>query len=475
MAMSANDQRLLAAVLRRSLYGFARKTFATVSPGEAFLPNWHLEGICYHLELVLAGKIKRLKIEVPPRSLKSVCASVAFPAFALGHDPTAKIITVSYSNDLAAKHAADCRAVMQAGWYRDLFLSTRLSSAKNQESNYETTARGYRYATSVGGTLTGRGGNLIIIDDPLKPEDAMSEARREAVNSWYSRALLSRLNNKARDAIILVQQRLHLGDLAGHVEELDDWVILRLPAIAEEDAQIPLGAGRYHLRNTGDVLHPEREPAEVLETLRRSLGSATFAAQYQQCPVPADGEIVKWGWFRRYREPPPRSQLSIVQSWDTASKADQHHDFSVCTTWGIQSDDLYLLDVERARLDFPSLKRRVLELARHWQPRTLLIEDKGSGTALIQQLRGEPNGICYPTAFVPKDDKLTRLHAQSAWIEAGHVWLPEHASWLEDLRIELAAFPQGRNDDQVDSMSQFLAWHFSRKGMGLQRVRLGGV
>ena len=220
--MSALDSRLLDALLRRSLHSFVRKAFTTVNPGEQFLPNWHLEALCYHLALVRIGKIRRLKIEVPPRSLKSVCALVAFPAFVLGHDPTAKIITVSYSNDLAAKHAADCRAVMQAQWYKALFPETRLSADKNQESNYETTKRGYRYATSVGGTLTGRGGNLIIIDDPLKPEDAMSQTKREAVNAWYSRTLLSRLNNKAKDAIILVQQRLHMGDLVGHVEALDD-------------------------------------------------------------------------------------------------------------------------------------------------------------------------------------------------------------------------------------------------------------
>jgi predicted phage terminase large subunit-like protein len=130
--------------------------------------------------------------------------------------------------------------------------------------------------------------------------------------------------------------------------------------------------------------------------------------------------------------------------------------------------------VERGRLDFPSLKRRVVELARHWQPRSLLIEDKGSGTALIQQLRAESNGITYPTAFIPKDDKLTRLHAQSAWIEAGHIWLPEQALWLEDLRVEIASFPQGRNDDQVDSISQFLAWHFSRRSKSVQLVQLAG-
>ncbi len=473
--MSADPVRLYEALLRQDFPSFLRKCFASVNPGEVFLPNWHLEAIAWHLEQVRRGAIRRLRIEVPPRSLKSVAASVAFPAFLLGHDPTRKIITASYSADLAAKHAADCRAVMRSAWYRRLFPQTRISPGKDQESNYQTAERGYRYATSIGGTLTGRGGDILIIDDPLKPEDAMSQARREAVNGWYSRTALSRLNNKAVNAIVLVQQRLHMDDLAGHVDGLEDWTVLRLPAIAEEDAVIPIGPGRVHHRRAGEVLHPAREPQAVLDALRRALGSATFSAQYQQRPVPADGELVRWSWFRRYAEAPPRSSMVIHQSWDTASKPEEHHDYSVCTTWGVVGDALYLLDVDRQRLDFPSLKRRVIELARHWQPRTLLIEDKGSGTALIQQLRAEANGIVYPTAFVPREDKLTRLHAQSARIEAGHVHLPERAPWLDDLRTELAAFPQGRHDDQVDAISQFLAWHFERMARTIRTIRLGGV
>jgi predicted phage terminase large subunit-like protein len=303
----------------------------------------------------------------------------------------------------------------------------------------------------------------------------MSQTKREAVNAWYSRTLLSRLNNKANDAIILVQQRLHMDDLAGHVEELDDWVTLRLPAIAEEDAQIPIGPGKVHERSAGDILHPMREPLAVLEGLKLALGSTIFSAQYQQCPVPPDREVVQWSWFKRYAVPPPQHAMSICQSWDTASKADEQHDFSVCTTWGVAGGDLYLLDVDRARRDFPSLKRRIVEQATQWKARNIIIEDKGSGTSLIQQLRTEHNGIPYPAAFLPRDDKITRLHAQSARIEAGHVWLPERAPWLEDLRAEIASFPHGRHDDQVDSISQFLSWHFSGMSKGVQLVQLAGV
>ena len=406
--MSAAERRYLEALLRQDFDAFLHRCFLTLNPGAAFQDNWHLRAISWHLEQVRLGKITRLIIEVPPRSLKSIAASVAFPAFLLGHDPTLRILSVSYSGDLGSKHAADTRALMSSPWYQALFPNTRISPLKNQESNYQTTRHGGRYATSIGGTLTGRGGDIMIIDDPLKPEDAMSEARREAANGWFGRTALSRLDDKMTGAIILIQQRVHMNDLAGHVRTLDDWTILSLPAIAEEEAWIPIGDNRVHHRKVGDVLHPEREPLVVLERMRAALGSAVFSAQYQQCPVPEDGEIVKWGWFQRYDQPPPRSQMAIYQSWDTASKPEEHCDYSVCTTWGVVGDALYLLDVHRARYDFPGLKRAVIAEARNAQAGHVIIEDKGSGTSLIQQLRAErPPGVPYPIAFTPKDDKIT--------------------------------------------------------------------
>ncbi len=183
---------------------------------------------------------------------------------------------------------------------------------------------------------------------------------------------------------------------------------------------------------------------------------------------------MRWAWFQRYAEPPSSAQMTIYQSWDTASKSDEHHDYSVCTTWGAVGDRLYLLDVDRAQRDFPSFKRWVVELARQWKPRATIIEDKGSGTSLIQQLRSQHNGVPYPVPFGPKEDKIIRLHAGSARIEAGHVWLRERAAWLGDLQMEFAAFPQGRHDDQVDSISQFLAWFFDRRRGAMQIIRLGG-
>src|SRR6266849_6246618 len=165
--------------LRFDLRTFIHRTFQTVAPGQTYHSNWHIKAMAHHLQLCASGRIKRLLITLPPRHLKSVCASVAFPAWVLGCDPSKRIICASYSADLASKHAQDCRAVMEAGWYRRIFPQTRISE-KNAEMNFVTTRQGYRYSTSVGGTLTGRGGNILIIDDPLKPDDAFSETRRSA-------------------------------------------------------------------------------------------------------------------------------------------------------------------------------------------------------------------------------------------------------------------------------------------------------
>jgi hypothetical protein len=186
---------LAAAIIGTDLHSFIRASFPIVSGGDEFLPNWHVEAMAYALAEVLRGRTRRLIITVPPRSLKSICASVAFPAFALGHNPSLRIIGVSYSESLARKHANDCRALMRSSLYRAVFPATRISPAKDTETEVMTTARGSRLATSVGGTLTGRGGNLLIIDDPLKPQDAHSESARESLKQWYANTLLSRLDN----------------------------------------------------------------------------------------------------------------------------------------------------------------------------------------------------------------------------------------------------------------------------------------
>ena len=226
-------------------------------------------------------------------------------------------------------------AVLESSWYRSAFPNARIGLFKNSETEIELTARGFRLATSVGGTLTGRGGDIIVIDDPLKPDDAMSETKRSAANQWFTNTLLSRLDDKRTGAIVVVMQRVHIDDLTGFLlDQSDEWEVLSLPAIAETDADIPLSASRFHHRNAGEALCPEREPLDVLASMKLQIGSDAFSAQYQQMPAPPGGAMVKRHWVKRYSEPPPASErLFTLQSWDTASKGGPDNDWSVCTTW----------------------------------------------------------------------------------------------------------------------------------------------
>jgi predicted phage terminase large subunit-like protein len=447
------------ALLRNDFYAFVERSFYELNAGTDFLPNWHIELIASELQACLLGETKRLIINVPPRSLKSHCASVAFPAYLLGQNPTAQIICASYGQDLSNKLAIDCRSVMNARWYQNLF-PTRLSPQRQAVSDFMTTKNGFRLATSVGGALTGRGGDFIIVDDPCKPEEALSETQRNAVNQWYDHTLYTRLNDKRTGCIIIIMQRLHEDDLVGHVLQQGNWRVLRFPAIAVEDEthilRTPYGIHSIR-RRVGEALHAERESLEVLQNIRSTQGEYNFAGQYQQEPTPLGGGMVKLGWFKTYKEGDQPAKFDLIfQSWDTAVKANELSDYSVCTTWGKKDDHLYLLHVVRRRLEYPELKRAVSEYAKHFKASTILIEDKSSGAQLIQELTRE--GLHAVTRYEPKMEKIMRLHSVTSTIENGFVHLPEKAEWLGEYLHEMTSFPKGRFDDQCDSTSQALDW-----------------
>jgi predicted phage terminase large subunit-like protein len=444
---------------RNDFYTFMHRAFLELNPTAAFAHNWHIQLVASKLEACWRGQINRLIINMPPRSLKSHAATVAFPAFLLGHIPSAQILCASYAEDLAYKHSLDCRNLISSTWYKSLF-PTRLSHQKQSAQEFVTTAGGFRLAASIGGTLTGRGADFIILDDPLKPQDALSESQRNAVNEWFTHTLYSRLNDKRRGCIIIVMQRLHEDDLVGHVLEQEKWDLVRLPAIAEEDEThvIDTPYGRKTVsRKAGEPLHPDREPLPVLDHLRRTLGTYNFAGQYQQQPAPLGGGMVKMEWFKFYRRGEESHAFELkFQSWDTAAKSTELNDFSVCTTWGLQGKQLFLLDVYRKRLEFPDLKRAVVQLATRHGAKTILIEDRSSGTQLIQDLVRE--GLAGVTRYEPKMDKVMRLHSVTSTIENGFVYLPERAEWLGDYIHELTTFPASRFDDQTDSTAQALDW-----------------
>src|SRR5215470_13952229 len=258
-----------ASVYRSYFSSFSERCFAELNPRTKFLPNWHIDVIADALEQCRRGEIRRLIINVPPRSAKSQTASVAFPAYLLGHNPSEQIICASYGQELADKNAMDCRTLMTSPFYRDLF-QTRLSAQKSAVADFMTTQRGYRMSTSKGGALTGRGANYIVIDDLLKPDEALSDALRKSANEWFAHTLYTRLNDKRTGVIIIIMQRLHEDDLVGYVQRLEEWKVLRFPAVAEQDEafviQTPLGLRKVG-RRAGEALHPLREPLELLAQL----------------------------------------------------------------------------------------------------------------------------------------------------------------------------------------------------------------
>jgi predicted phage terminase large subunit-like protein len=458
--MLMSPGKMLAEILQNDLYAFVHRSFLELNNDRPFWPNWHLEVLCDKLKAVADGKCRRLIINIPPRQLKSHTASIAFPAWVLGRDPTKQILCVSYAQEFSEKLARECRKLMQSDNYLRTF-KTRISEERQAVADFETTQGGNRFATSVNGIMTGRGADIIIIDDPLKADDAGSELRRKSVNEWFDNTLRSRLNNQETGAIIVVMQRLHTDDLVGHVLGSEEWDIVRFPAIAPEDQEYqlftPFGK-RVIQRRKDDVLQPELVSADTLAALRSGMTPAVFAAQYQQDPQPAEGNLIKRAWLKTYKEAERPAKFDrIVQSWDTANSASETANFSVCTTWGMLGRYLYLLHVYRRQMEFPELKRMVRHLAEDWTADLVLVEDKASGTQIIQEMRAEQ---FLKVQATPKQDgdKEMRTYVQTSRFANGEVLVPEDAPWLDAYIAELTSFPNSKYADQVDSTVNFLAW-----------------
>jgi len=446
------------ALLATDLTSFTEFAFRVVRPGIGFKPNWHFEAVTEKLSQVASGKVRRLIITLPPRTLKSLCASVALPAWFLGRNPAERVIVVSYSDILARTHANDFRLLVNHPMYRAAFPAMRLERDTDRE--IVTTKRGKRIATSIDGTLTGLGGNLIIIDDPLKLGDAMSEAVRTRVIDWYRSTLLSRADDKTAARIVLVMQRVHQDDLAGYLQEQGGFDVLNLPAVAQREETYRLGAGRTYTRQKGELLHPGHLPAKDLAELRRDMGPIAFSAQYQQSPIPPGGTIIKRKWLTTYdridRQPGDR----IIMSWDIALSEAETGDYSAGVVLLNRGEVFYILEVVRGRFRFDLLKRKVMEVKQRYGSSTLVIEDSPISRGLIQSLSEQSISV---TPYKPDTDKRARLIAQTDLFEAGSIRLPQRAGWLEEFIAELLAFP-ARHDDQVDALTQALAWKRARRG-----------
>lgn len=452
--MTLQNRTFLNHLLRTDLMTFVKTTFQALEPGTTFADNWHIRAMIHRLEQVERGECRRLIINVPPRSMKSITVSIAFTAWMLGRHPEKRLMAISYAQQLAEKLGDDTRAVMQSRWFREAFPRCQIERVRAQK--IMTSNRGYRMAGSVNGGVLGHGADLIIVDDPIKGLDAaLSEAERRRVKEFWDGTLSTRLNDKRTGQVVIVMQRLHEDDLVGHVLEQEDWEVLSIPAIAEEAQTFDLGRQGAYNRTAGELLQPEREPQDVLDQLRRTLGTMNFSAQYQQKPIPAGGNAISREWLR-FTDKVPEAFERIVCSWDTASTIGETSDWSVGSVWGALGVEYHLLEVMRGRWEVPELRRRIRDLAEKHSADMTLMEDTELGRALVQDLKrtGMPGIILQK----PKFDKLARLLAQSARFEAGQVLLPQSAPWLSDYMHELLAFPSGRHDDQVDSTSQALRY-----------------
>jgi predicted phage terminase large subunit-like protein len=447
-----HSQDVFRALLAQDLLAFSEFAFGVVRPGTVFKPSWHIDAITHKLSEVAKGRVRRLIITLPPRSLKSLCASVALPAWFLGHHPWERVVVVSYSDLLARSHANDFRRLVNDPIYQATFPDMRLDRETDREIT--TTQRGKRIATSIDGTLTGLGGNLIIIDDPLKLGDAMSETVRARVIEWYRSTLLSRGDDKTMTRIVVVMQRVHQNDLVGYLQEQGGFDILNLPAIAQRCRSYELGCGRTYVRQGGELLHPEHEPADVLLELKREMGPIAFSAQYQQSPIPPGGTIIKRRWLTTYDKISSQEGDRIIMSWDIALSEMETGDYSACVVLLARKEVIFVLDVLRGRFPFGTLKEKIIELKRKYTRSTLLIENSPISLGLIQSLREQSINV---VGYKPDTDKRARLIAQTDLFAGGSVRLPQRAKWREEFVAELLAFP-GRHDDQVDALTQGIAW-----------------
>lgn len=449
--------RSMDALARADFAFFAIRAFRELHD-EPYHDNWHIHAIAYWLVQAVLGDTRRLIITMPPRSLKSFMASVCLPAWILGHRPGEKIVCASYAQKLSEEFAYQTRKLMQTSWYRGVFPGTHLDPRKMSLETLATTRGGMRRATSVGGSLTGLGGNLVIIDDPIKAADAHSEVARENAMQWYGGTVASRLDDPRKGRIIVIAQRLHMEDLPGQLLAQGGWEHLELPLIEWKDREIEIAPGRILERQASNILHEARIGEEEIARLIREMGERDFEAQYNQRPLPPGGALFKGEWLKRYDKiPEPKKIQGIFQSWDTAYDIEVQHDYSVCTTWALSGKNCYLLDVYREKLEFYDLEKAIREQRRKWKADLVIVEKVGSGKSVLQNICGaDVSRNAWLQGISPQGSKEDRASQQTPRFERGEIWLPKEASWLAEFENELLAFPHYRHDDQVDSVVQFL-------------------
>jgi predicted phage terminase large subunit-like protein len=458
-----------AKVCEERLRTYMEAAWPILEPNRPFKASWHIDYIAEYLEAVNRREIKRLIINIPPRCTKSLLVSVFYPTWVWTRQPGHQFLTLSHSDKLALRDAVKSRALMNSKWFQDRWGSKfKLRDDQNTKGRYETTANGHRIAQGISAKVTGEGGDTIIIDDPHDAEEVLSDAERENVLSAYDGSIMMRLNDQTEGAIVLIMQRLHEGDLTGHLlkkQEEESWEHLCLPMEYEGPRYVSVLGLDDPRKQEGELLDPARFPPNVVHSLKSRLGSYKASGQLQQRPTPAGGGILKTNWWKKWPAdakwwhgdpdaPPPC--IYKIQCWDTAYTEKEENDPSACTTWGVFLDQLdrphiILLGAKNGHWEYPALRRMAREVRDFHDPDLVLIEKKASGQSLIQDL-GWLNILPYDPGG---KDKVSRAHAVSAILEAGRVWVPD-TSWAEAVVSECAKFPRGEHDDYVDTVTMAL-------------------
>jgi predicted phage terminase large subunit-like protein len=414
---------------------------------EMLVGEHHIK-IAEALDRVIAGKCKRLMIAMPPRHGKSQLGSYLFPAYLMGKLPQSKLIVGSHTAELAQRFGRMIRNLVEDERYAELFPNTKLSVDSKAAGRWNTNAGGEAFFIGKGGAMTGRGGDIVVLDDILDEQDAVSETAMENTWEWYTSGPRQRL--QPNGAIIIINTRWKTDDLSGRLLrqqgqlKSDQWEILEFPAI------LP----------SGNPLWPGYWSLDELEKVKMSIGLKKWNAQWQQQPTNDDGAILKREWWRRWKYDEPPNCSYIIQTMDTAYSKKETADFSVIATWGVfrpnadEGPGLMLLSVKKGRWDFPELKRVAKAEYVYWQPDNVLIEAKATGTPLQHELRkmGIPVTMYSPGGRRTGQDKVSRANAVAPILESGMVWYPEDEEFAQDMVEECAAFPNGSNDDQVDAM-----------------------
>lgn len=416
--------------------------------------------VAEYLMAASLGQFKRLIINMPPRNAKSNLVTVSFPAWVWANNPEKRFIFTSYADGLSTKHSVDRRTIIESDWYKggwgDKF---QMRTDQNVKTEFVNDKRGHMIATSMHGTVTGKGCDILIVDDPHDAQKAHSEATRESDVNSYNQKFSTRLDDKETGVIIVVMQRLHDQDLSGVLLEQGGWEHLKLEGIADERKVISFPiSGKAVIREEGEYLHEAREGKVAMDEHKKTLGGDGFAAQIQQEPTPKGGKLIDTRMFKKYYSLPDKFQRQI-QSWDMAFKDTSKSDFVCGLVWGQIGPDFYLMpQCVHGRLDFVKTIAAFKNLTlKYSKAHRKIVEDKANGPAVISMLRSKIAGI---VPYTPKDSKEGRVHAVLPFIEAGNVHIPDRsiAPWIDEFLRECAKFPGGRHDDFVDAMSQALIY-----------------